>query len=128
MSMMLYDQYTLDHLYHHKYSCTPEDSASAPFGMSFWTFLRRRLVLSHKHAMCLSATIWRRIVFGQLSIIFIAQAVLSQIQLETLNYMWHYGYDVTGEVAWEARYLDFVFWNTHVHREHHKNAAIPISK
>lgn len=142
MSLLLEGQYCLDHLHHHRHENTVKDSACATFGTPFYWFFMRRMVLSHSHAREVDRSRWVQIMIVQCTvvgmialslgqgalIVFVAQSIMSNVQVETLNYIWHYGYDRTGIVAWDAQYLSFMSWNTQVHIDHHNNPSKELSE
>jgi len=120
MTLVNYTHFRIEHVHgHHKYVSTPEDPASAPFGMTLYQFLPKTLVGSFKSAWdyetnrikrktgldkIMANRIYHYIayfaglsvffyaVFGATGLfVFYAQSAFAIFLLEVINYIEHYG-------------------------------------
>lgn len=131
---------------------TPEDPASAPKGMTLNEFIPRSIVGSFKSALEINprfvmATIVADVVFlGFMFKIFGARGVFLAIllaagsvtELETINYVEHYGLErkklpdgtyekVNIRHSWNAphKFSNFLLLKIQRHSDHHENALKP---
>ena len=120
MALVNYTHFRIEHVHgHHKYVSTPEDPATAPFGISFYEFLPKTLIGSLKSAWNWETNRIKRkkglnkilanrmyhyfVFFMTLSVLFYAtygskglvvfygQSAFAIFLLEVINYIEHYG-------------------------------------
>jgi alkane 1-monooxygenase len=148
-----YLHYTIDHIYsHHKWVSTPEDTSSAPRGMTLYEFVPRnlkgafisaykispKLVILGSIASLSFLLVLYKIYGWKVLLIHLAAAAGSIQLLETANYIEHYGlrrkkladgtYEkVTVRHSWNAahRISNYLFLKLQRHSDHHENSLKP---
>ncbi len=167
MTMALYTHFCVEHvLGHHKHVSTPQDPASSRLGESVYAYLPRTLIGGLRSAWRIEtarvarvkvAGSWRdrrvRYAVGQVAAVvvagllgggigvavFVAQAIVAMLLLETINFIEHYGL-VRREVrpgvyerclpehSWNAseRVTNWVLFHLQRHADHHHVASRPF--
>lgn len=133
MLLVAYPHFEVSHLLlHHRHACTPEDHSTAWLGESVYGYLRRTIpgclivTVCSAAALCAVSPLWLGV--------FLGQAVLAVLQLETVAYIEHYGLlrnaatargPLPPECSWESRHRvsnDLTF-NLQLHAAHHASGS-----
>lgn len=163
MTSTLYGHFCIEHVQgHHVHVGTPKDPATARYGQSFWAFIPQTLIGSLVSAWRLQSTRMRRrdlpvwhysnpfwrylaayasyfaaafLLAGWAGIgLFILQAAVAVLLLETINYIEHYGLErrllpngryerVEPRHSWNAshRLTNYFLINLQRHSDHHRH-------
>ncbi|MBW0145045.1 alkane 1-monooxygenase [Sphingomicrobium clamense] len=170
MALTGYAHYCIEHVRgHHKRVATPEDPATARAGETLYAFLPRSIIGGFRSAWQIEAKrleragqpLWSRhnailvwhsftivlmiaitLLLGPLSLaLFVIQASVAVLLLETVNYLQHYGLvrakDATGryerirpEHSWNSSHLltNVNLFNLGRHSDHHRESIRPYYK
>lgn len=153
MLKVLYMHFAIEHIHgHHKRVGTPEDSASAPKGMSLYEFVPKSIIGGYVSSFKLNPLFTIMSIVGNIAMLmtiyrllgaramlfFLVIALGAIFILELINYIEHYGLQrkklpngsyekVTIRHSWNAshRISNYFLLKLQRHSDHHENSSKP---